>query len=80
MGPLYSTTAALNGTSQTDLNTFIMLKGNTRTDKKRGPMGYGGVGEVSMGEPTAEVDPGRARSSCSVRRAVIEISRVSLHL
>ena len=33
MGPLYSMTAALNGTSQTDPNTFIMPKGNTRTEK-----------------------------------------------
>jgi hypothetical protein len=54
---------ALNGASQTDSNALDILKDNTRTEKTHNPMGPGEVGEVSAGEPTTKVDPGRVRGS-----------------
>ena len=58
-----NTTAALNGTSQTGPNAFIMPNSNAGTEKTRDPMGHGGMGEVSTRGPTAEVDPGHSCSS-----------------
>jgi hypothetical protein len=61
---MHNMTAALNETSQTDLNAFIASKSNTRTNKSRNHIGCGGLEEVGVVkvEPTAGVDPGRAHS------------------